>query len=170
MPSPLNFFFKLQQIQRSFVWANKKPRIYFQLITRSKASGGMGFPDFKRYYYATIITRVIDWSCHPHNKDWVNREISYTKLTLGLTPWISKSYHPKQLLEHSLIANTLEIFHIISKMFHLANITDPLTPMFNNPEFPQGLNNPTHLYKDSNKPLMIKHCLHNGTMKSKEDL
>lgn len=100
----------------------------------------MGLPGFKRYYYATLITRIIDWNCHEANKDWVNLERSYTELPLRSLHWIIKSYYPKQLLLHPLIAGTLEAFHKISKQHNLARTPGPLTPISNNPEFISGRN------------------------------
>lgn len=42
-----------------------------------KAVGGLGFPNFRLYYYATHLARIIDWHCHAANKDWVSLEEFY---------------------------------------------------------------------------------------------
>lgn len=34
----------------------------------------MGLPDFKKYYFASHITRIIDWHCHADLKVWVSLE------------------------------------------------------------------------------------------------
>lgn len=60
---PQSFFIVLHSILLSILWKHKKSRIKFSLLPRSKEHGGMGLPDFKNYYLASHLTKVIDWHC-----------------------------------------------------------------------------------------------------------
>lgn len=71
---PQRFFKKLHTILLTILWSNKKPRIKFALLTRPKELGGMGLPDFRKYYIASHLTRTVDWNCHQGTKDWVALE------------------------------------------------------------------------------------------------
>lgn len=71
---PQSFFGSLQTLQMRFIWAHKPPHIKSSLLMKPKAMGRMGIPDFKSYYHATHIARIIDWQCHAGLKDWVSLE------------------------------------------------------------------------------------------------
>lgn len=97
---PQSFFKKLQSIQLDFVWAHKQPRIKFDLITRPKERGGMGPPDYRKYYYASHITRNVDWHCHQNLKDWVSLESELSPIPLKFSPWIPWTGYPLTLKLH----------------------------------------------------------------------
>lgn len=71
---PQTFFKVLHSTQMTFIWAHKCPRVKFALLTQSKEKRGMSIPDYKKYYYAFHITRIIDWHCHYKFKDRVDLE------------------------------------------------------------------------------------------------
>lgn len=74
---PTIFFKRLTTAQRNFIWANKRPRIQLKILHLPKSKGGMGIPDFRKYFYATHLTRIIDWHCRTKNKDCVELERSW---------------------------------------------------------------------------------------------
>lgn len=58
----------------------------------SEREGGLGMPNFKMYYKACILTRVIDWMRNEEGKDWVQLE----KDLMG-TPFQSMLWAPLQV-------------------------------------------------------------------------
>lgn len=91
---PQSFFKALHSMQMKFIWAYKPPCIKSILLTRPKEMGGMGIPDFKAYYYASHITRIIDWHCHSNLKDWVLIENDMSTVPLQFSPWVPKTRYP----------------------------------------------------------------------------
>lgn len=124
------------------MWAYKPLRNRHQLITRPKAFGGMGLPDFQKYYFATQITRNIDWHCHSSSKDWVQFESDVAAMKVQLSPLIPWSSCLAQLKIHPLIGTILWIFHRIAVQYKISRTPGPLTPLIENPEFLTGSDNP----------------------------
>lgn len=85
---PRSFFKALHSLQMKLIWAHKSPRIKSILLTRPKALEGLGIPDFKAYYHASHIGRIIDWHCHSNLKDWVSMENDMGTVPLHFSPWI----------------------------------------------------------------------------------
>lgn len=75
--------------------------------TLPKNKGGMGLPDFKKYYFATRVSRVTDWHCHGNNTDWGNLEVSNNLQNVTYFPWTLNSIISKSLKQHTLIKTTL---------------------------------------------------------------
>lgn len=48
--TPPMFFVKLQSIILKFIWARRRPRIAYDILVKDKKQGGLGAPDFKKYY------------------------------------------------------------------------------------------------------------------------
>lgn len=136
---PNSFFCKLRSLQVQFVWAHKPPRIRHQLITRPKAAEGMGLPDFQKHYFATHLTRIIDWHCHSSSKDWVQPESDVTLINVQLPPWIPWSSCPAQLKSPHLIGITLQFFYKIAVPYESSSTPGPLTPLTGNTDFPPGI-------------------------------
>lgn len=138
---PVSFFRKLATLQRSFVWANKHPRIQLQYLQLAKADGGMGIPNFQKYYYATHLTRIIDWHCHANQKAWVKIERHWSQIYTHFLPWSPQSSYPKEIKTHPLISTTLNIFHKIASKHIISSCPSPITSLFNNPDFIPGIGN-----------------------------
>lgn len=158
---PPSFFKTLQSIQLNFVWAHKRPRIKFTLLTRPKEQGGIGLPDYRNYYYASHITR----NCHSDLKDWVSLENDPSPIPLKFSPWISWTKYPPDLKQHPLINTTLSIFHLLTKNPDLSSPLSPLTPLQNNPDYPPGVRNRLLQSSDPNIAILTKHCFHDTQMK-----
>lgn len=136
---PQSFFKTLQSIQSKFIWAHKKPRVKFTLLTQANETGGMGIPDFRNYYYASHVTRIIDWHCHRRLKDWVELEDMLSHNSIQFSPWIPWTSQPEIIKSHPLIGTTLAIFHKLTKIPSLSTHLSPLTPLRNNPDFIPGM-------------------------------
>lgn len=135
---PSIFFRSLNVIFRKFLWAAKKPRVSLQILTRSKQGGGMGFPNLKNYYLATHLTRVIDWTCHTENKNWVALENKLGPIPVTYSAWIPWEACPSQLKQHLIIGATLSCVQVVARTTDLTMLTGPLTPLSGHPGFYTG--------------------------------
>lgn len=86
---PSSLLSSLRTILLKFLWNSQRPRIWYSLLTKPKDQSGMGIPDFKHYYQATHLTRVIDWYCHGAAKHWVNLEAALSPILLKYSPWVT---------------------------------------------------------------------------------
>lgn len=163
---PKQFFFSLQATLRDFIWAGKKPRISMQTLMRTKAEGGINLPHFKLYYYATHLTRILDWNCHARSKAWVNLESLNTETPLRFLPWVNKEARTTEVGEHPTIGPTLKIFQIVSQLYNLASSPGPLTPLVKNREFALGHTTKSFPHRDDKTPLTVAHCLEIGRLKT----
>lgn len=134
---------KLASIQRHFLWAKKLSRVQLSLLQLPKTKGGIGLPDFRRYYFATHLSRIIDWHCHDHYKDRVILEKSCSKLAIQYLPWTDPGQYPLNIKGHPLIHTTLKIFHKIAAKHKLSSPPSPLSSLANNPDFPPGQQKPS---------------------------
>lgn len=66
---PQLYLRKIRSIIMKYVRQNKKPRIQFSILCKGKAQGGITAQDIKRYYYAVILTKMIEWTKMNADKD-----------------------------------------------------------------------------------------------------
>lgn len=138
-------------------------------MTKSKTHGGIGLPNFRQYYYAIHIMKIVDWNCHADTKHWIHLERSFTTSPLEVPPWIPLARYTRTLLQHPLIGATLEIFHLVTKREDISSSSGPLTPLTNITDFTPGINN-KHISMTSGRPFLATHCFKAGIFKLKSTL
>lgn len=130
----------------------------------------MEFPNFKNYVLATHLIRIIDWTCHVDNKDWVLLENNLGPIPLSHSPWIPWDHCSKQLKQHHLIGATLKNLQTITWLPSLTTSPGPLTPLTANPDFIPGMNSSIQLHCNRNSPLLAEHCFAGNKIKPLSEL
>lgn len=89
---PVGFFGVVSSLIGLYVWNRRRPRLARSLLTRSKRDGGLALPDLKRYFLATVLSRISDWKYHKNSKLWVKLECELGGSDLFTQIWIPKRY------------------------------------------------------------------------------
>ena len=114
---PEAYFKILGKIMRGFIWNNKKARISMEILSRSRSEGGIQLPDFKKYYEASVLKRLIDWlQEESQRKKWVGIEENQSGKDLGLSVWIPRQYRGLSRDSPKITKETFRIWDRISKM------------------------------------------------------
>lgn len=100
---PASFFSALKSIILKFLWNSQTPRVRFSRLMKPKEPGSMGIPDFRAYYQATHLTRIVDWHCHSVAKEWVSLGYALFPIPLKFSPWIPWGSCPTSLKRHPLL-------------------------------------------------------------------
>lgn len=116
--TPPIYFKQVQALFTRFVWAHKKPRIPRSQLSTPKHYGGLALPDVRKYYQATHLGRVLDWSHHRDSQLWAQIEQHQTIIPLWSAIWCSDSL-PAELKSHPIIGNTKTVHS--SYLTHLSN-------------------------------------------------
>uniref|UniRef100_A0A3B3HDP0 Reverse transcriptase domain-containing protein n=1 Tax=Oryzias latipes TaxID=8090 RepID=A0A3B3HDP0_ORYLA len=153
---PKNFFKSLDKIFVSFLWDGRKPRIRLELLQRSKNQGGLAFPNFQYYYWASNVKNILHW-LHSPSVDWCRLEAAScfsTSLRALVTSDLSLS--ALKYTDNPVVINTLKIWFQFRRNFdcgdllHLSPIN--MTHLFPHARLDSGFilwkQQGIHLFKD----------------------
>ena len=62
---PKLFFTTLDKLITGFLWGNKLPRINKVMLQRHRTQGGLSLPNFRFYYWAANIQKIMYWIKFP---------------------------------------------------------------------------------------------------------
>lgn len=99
-------------------------------------------PDIRTYYYATHLSRLIDWCRHCGTKLWPQLEQAQSVVPLPRAPWCYVSL-PTNVKWHSFIGPTTRIYTYLLTRDSFSSRKLPLVPILGNPLFTPGLCNAT---------------------------
>lgn len=71
----------LQTIVNRFIWKNKKPWSPMHVMTSAKQFGGIGAPDLRNYYLASILSQLQFWWTPFEEKRWLSLESRFLPTT-----------------------------------------------------------------------------------------
>lgn len=109
----------------------KKPRIRLDLLQRPKNLGGLALPNFRHYYWASNVQKIIYWLNTP-DEDWCQIEAA-SCISTSLRALVTSSL-PISSWQHTtslIVNNTLKIWAQFRKNFGFENLLH-LTPIHNN--------------------------------------
>lgn len=121
-------------------------------------------PDIRKYYWACQLTRVVDWNVHASTKAWIHIEQAFSHMPLKQLPWTATIHIPQCCKQHPFIGNILRIFTKMCHQFKISTSLGPLTPVYQNPEFPLGMGNNFLLHRGSHSDLRTGHFFSNATL------
>lgn len=132
-------FFKL--VRKSFVafvWNDKRPRLAYDILRRSKVEGGMRLPDISFYYRAISLVRILNWCHDSQNKLWVPLEKIMAGRNLAGAPWIPSTLRGLSKWTSPLTQNFLSVWDKLNKTGKYAPPMSPLAPLEGFLLFPLG--------------------------------
>lgn len=181
IPLPNSFLKTMQNQMLKFIWAGKRARFSLQMQENHKQIGGLGVPNLKDYYTATILEQLKQWFANRDIKHWTHLEQT----------WLYPRSLQSLILAHNIQQITLKKDHptiqaTIKAWSHLKKSCNPQTALTDIP-FPletlkwlipnisldQWLNNQTILLRDiiqNGKLLPFKEIQHKLNIPSSEFL
>uniref|UniRef100_A0A8C5QDZ1 Uncharacterized protein n=1 Tax=Leptobrachium leishanense TaxID=445787 RepID=A0A8C5QDZ1_9ANUR len=148
-----------------FIWAGSRPRLQFAIMCRSKSQGGLALPDIRLYYYASHLTRILDWMSPTSAKKWLDLETKLANTPLWAVPWLLPNQLPHPCRTAPTLAGTVHLWHRLRIRYTLATFPSPLLPLSHNPGLPGGVRSQLPERFTTHPGLLAKHVLADGQFK-----
>uniref|UniRef100_A0A8C5PAU0 Reverse transcriptase domain-containing protein n=1 Tax=Leptobrachium leishanense TaxID=445787 RepID=A0A8C5PAU0_9ANUR len=136
---PPDFLASIRRTLSRFVWSQTRPRVRLHTMMLPKQAGGVAYPDVCRYFLASHLIRVVEWSTGGRGALWLDLEGDAVTVPLWALPWISRSDRPGDVTSHPLLAATLRVWDRTARSHRLSTFPSPLLPLMHNPAFPANL-------------------------------
>uniref|UniRef100_A0A8C5LRZ5 Reverse transcriptase n=1 Tax=Leptobrachium leishanense TaxID=445787 RepID=A0A8C5LRZ5_9ANUR len=159
----LSFHKELRMLFSSFIWPNTRPRLKHAILCKSKRNGGLALPDTRLYYYATHLTRVIDWVTGSPEQKWLDLEEAQAGRPMWTLPWLPWSAGKNTDKELSPVGSTLAVWHKTRTKYTLSTYPSPLLPLRYNPDFPVEILQSLATRLADSPNTGVHHILRNGT-------
>uniref|UniRef100_A0A803K3V4 Reverse transcriptase domain-containing protein n=1 Tax=Xenopus tropicalis TaxID=8364 RepID=A0A803K3V4_XENTR len=129
---PNKYFTALQKSISKYIWKAKKPRIPLASLSKGKLQGGLGFPNFKKYYQAShlnFIQRIFTTTTQPQ---WVRQEKDITissLLHLDELIWIPPKLRLKSIKSFPTFHASITVWDSVIHSDHLSLGLHPKFPL-----------------------------------------
>ena len=134
IPVPAHFLRIVQRRVSSFVWGPSKPRIKPQILHLPKTAGGLGFPNFAKYYQAAQLAILTKYHAKQEAPIWVSIEaIESDPISTSNLLWVT----PKQRkhINNPITKHTLSLWDKVKNKHLLMSPLTPLLSFIKNPAF-----------------------------------
>uniref|UniRef100_A0A8C5PDV9 Reverse transcriptase n=1 Tax=Leptobrachium leishanense TaxID=445787 RepID=A0A8C5PDV9_9ANUR len=159
---PATFFRSLRSLFTRFIWPTRSSRLQYRTLALSKQSGGLALPDMKWYYYASHLTRIVDWMSYDSGQRWQDLETALSGIALWAVPWIRKPLLRHRVVSATSVSATLAIWHSIRSKFALSSAPSPLLPLIHNPDFPGEISKSLREKFTDEPRFQVRHVLRDG--------
>ena len=116
---PKLFFTTLDKHITGFLWNDKQPRISKVMLQRHQSQGGLSLPNFRYYYWAANIQKIIYWIKHPQVSWCLNEAKSCTSSSLLALVTSRLPLSPRKHSTNPIVIATLNILAKFRKKFWL---------------------------------------------------
>jgi hypothetical protein len=145
---PKSFFRSLDALLSSFIWGGKSSRLRKTLLERPRKGGGLALPNFRVYYWAANLQKIMYWFQAP-DTGWCSEEAklcNLSSLPALLTTKLPLS--PSQFSSSPVVRSSLRIWIQFRQTFKLSGLSMP-SPICNNHLFPAAKLNATDIQWDT---------------------
>lgn len=135
---PPGWLQRMQSEFSRFVWQDRRPRMRCLLSFLPPSEGGLGIPDLTLYFKAAQLRILAEWSRDESEKNWPFQDQAVAGRPLKSVPFLLKHHRPPALYTSPITRTTLRAWDQTNIRHGLTTFPSPLTPLFDNPEFPSG--------------------------------
>uniref|UniRef100_A0A8C5MVH8 Reverse transcriptase domain-containing protein n=1 Tax=Leptobrachium leishanense TaxID=445787 RepID=A0A8C5MVH8_9ANUR len=160
---PTSFHKDIRSLISTFIWPTSRPRLKYDILCKSKRNGGLALLDTRLYYYATHLTRVVDWMAASPEQRWLDLEELQAGRPLGTLPWMHWATVKHLAKGLSPLGSTLLLWHKIRTKYALSTYPSPLLSLQFNPEFPVLIRQQLKARISDSPILRAYHIFCNGT-------
>uniref|UniRef100_A0A8C5QKU6 Reverse transcriptase domain-containing protein n=1 Tax=Leptobrachium leishanense TaxID=445787 RepID=A0A8C5QKU6_9ANUR len=167
---PKAFFTSLRSMVATYIWRGKRPRLSYEVLTRSRAMGGLALPNFSLYHQACHLQRVVEWSREGSVKLWRAVEQELVGRPLTVLPWLTLREGRRLAGSSPHTQATFGIWRRSAAKLGLTSFPSPMTPVVHNEEYLPGLD-PHSIRRLVQVPTpRILHFVHDSTCRPLADL
>uniref|UniRef100_A0A8C5BXC6 Reverse transcriptase domain-containing protein n=1 Tax=Gadus morhua TaxID=8049 RepID=A0A8C5BXC6_GADMO len=132
---PSQSFKRWNGIITNFIWNNKRKRVKFKTLIKSKEHGGLALPDLQTYFHATQINNIMKWTNDNIKAKWLPIEKEQTPFSIKTLPFIDRKDMTQLKGQNRWINNTLCTWKQICKKHDINKELFYLREMAWDPDF-----------------------------------
>lgn len=131
-----SFFDRLDKTISHFLWGGKTVRLRRSILQSAKCEGGLSLPNFRNYYWAANIQKLLYWLAEDNDSlpVWVQMEKLSSRYSLSSILSSSLSLSPALVGDNPIARETIAIWRQLRKHFGLSG-PSILTPLLKNCNF-----------------------------------
>uniref|UniRef100_A0A8C5R1N4 Reverse transcriptase domain-containing protein n=1 Tax=Leptobrachium leishanense TaxID=445787 RepID=A0A8C5R1N4_9ANUR len=136
---PGSFLSLLRSIITKYIWRGRQPRLSFQVLTRSRADGGLALPNFSLYHRACHLQRVVEWTREGSTKLWKAVDQEILGVPIAVLPWLPRGQGGRLARSSPFTWATYKLWRLSAIKAGLTSFPSPMSPVIYNNDFPPGL-------------------------------